>query len=561
MVRDYRRFFHHLVVVVFLSLFLSLSINVYPQLHIVYEGVGAGAITAPPIEIPGRGDGEVRSVVVLATEDRRLRLLDSDGSVTGEYRTGIRYPLSLEVVWSGGVDTDTPRSGSGGTAILRIIADDGSAAVTSVYGGQLRGVSIIPPTPPGRHSGSRWKFDDSVVATHVDPTGNTLVFSSPAVVTYISTTGYVLWSRSLPAAVMSSVADDSGVYVGLADGRIFVFSGHGEGRLVARLGAAVSDIAMRTDRGDPYVAALTNDGRITRLDEDGAELSVVWATDLRPRIDGGEGRFVRPDTSGGIALFQRRGAIVSLDHEGNENWIVDIPGGGFEDVVALPGDDLLVGITTDRRIISIDAAGATVDVAGLSAVTMRVTPLPIQRRVFVEYPNWRYEVVQVEAEPTTPPPPRSTAATTGRLYTGRNSGLREESPSAFIRLAEATLASSSQRDRNTLLDTIERRIDDRDLFGRVDDVVDVLTRLAQESYGGPRIVGGVVQNNFPEVRTRAATLLGYFGGNESRHALATIVRYDPDVDVVAAALRVAGNAGFDDAGVAEWGTNGFVPPR
>ena len=514
----------------------------YGQLHTVYEGVGAGAITAPPIGITYQENGELHNAVVLATEDRRLRLLAENGVVADEYRTGIRNPVSVAVV--------SHRRGGG--TLIRTTAGDGGVAITSVYGGRMWGASLVPPTHPRGHARGWGEIGASVVATHVDPTGNTLIFSSPPTVSYISATGYTLWSRSLPAAVTSTASDDSAVYAGLADGRVYAFLPHGEGIHATRLAAGISDIAIGTENGKPFVVILTTEGRVVRLDGEETELSVTWSADLPQGTPGGESRFVLPFEPGRIVVFWRRGAVVVLDSDGGEEWVLDFPGAGFEDVIVLPVEGLLVGTTTDGRILSIDSTGAVTDVAALGTATTRITPLPLQGRVFLEYPDWRYEVVQGQPRSAAGPVSAFDFRFSGSILAG-TSGTREDTRGALIRLAEATLSGSSRSDRSALLDALDRRIGERNLYGRVDDVIEVLSKLARESYGGPRIVGGVVQNNFPVIRSKAAGLLRYFGDRSTRQTLAMIVRYDPDVDVVVAALESAGYSGFDDAGVAEWG--------
>lgn len=549
--------------VIFPFLVLVFSVSIDAQIALQYDGVGAGAITGGPLEFTywdGSRELEMKIGMVVSTEDRRIRLFDREGGVIDSYRTGLRDPLVFDLLPIG-FDREERY-----THLIRTVDVDGASGVVSFYGDRFRGARSENSTVETWYRSSGTIDRRNAIAGYRDPLENSYILSRPGTIHYISANGYLLWSRSLPAPIRRTFSDATTVYVALSDGRLYAFYGEGEGSMVYRSDDPIQDIAVLRDENADFLVVLTAAGRLVRLNRsrEGGDprigLIEGWSRDVSADLRTETIHFSQPQLTGQIVLFGEGREIVVYDANGHIRWEREIPGTGFLDVVSIPGFEGVVGVTRDARIVAFDAMGESIGVVQLSDSPTKVTALPRLRQVVVEYPNWEYEVFSLDAVDG---PPQDEGGS-GRSYTDEiavfpSVSIRRigEGESALERYADAVLSGVSQSDRHKLLDSIEDRLSSHELFGSVSETKTTLYRIAQESYGGPRIVGGVVQNNFPEVRKRAVELLGYFGDRSTRRMFASIVRYDPEPHVVSTALNSARNTGFDDAGVADWAYERF----
>jgi hypothetical protein len=77
-------------------------------------------------------------------------------------------------------------------------------------------------------------------------------------------------------------------------------------------------------------------------------------------------------------------------------------------------------------------------------------------------------------------------------------------------------------------------------------VIPVLENLAIEGTRRQVRSNGAVVNNFPDVRRRAAELLGEVGTREAKNVLLTVIRDEPEPMVLAEAVYALGVIGIDD---------------
>ncbi|MFP4151532.1 MAG: HEAT repeat domain-containing protein [Alkalispirochaeta sp.] len=530
-------------------------------LTVVDSGVTPGTITVPPTLISymttrsetGEGPRE-RSAIALATEDRRLRLLGPDGSEIAAVRTGVRSPIAIFPV---------------GTGILRLLRPDGADILAGFNG--ARGVTA---TAGDSEDGTPSRYDRSVIgdilAVYPDAEENSYLLYPPGQIEYRSTTGNTLWSRPLPAPIRSHGSDGSILFLGLADGRVFAFYSGGRGDVIARIDAAVEDVTpvgSGAGGGREGPAVLDADGYVHLLEgtRDRKEWRVAWSTDLGERYRGTRARFAEGSASDGIAVYAEGGPVTRVDLNGRLVWRREPGGEGVRNAAILDyGPD---GTTTGYLFV-VDTAGrghlfapdGTVEsVLHLDGIPDRVVPFDDINRIFLGYPDWRYDILAIVADEDGD----DSGASTGRrrIVSAAGAGDPPRTPTALRRYADAVLSGDSSRQRLDLLETIDDRITEGRLFGEVSTVREVLGEIALEAFSDPVLRGGIVQNDYPAVRREAVSLLGDLGDRSSRRILARVVRNDPDGTVVYAALAATARSGRDDASAGVYGFERFRRAR
>jgi len=533
------------------------SFGAAATLIVVDSGVTPGMITVSPFLISymtgrsgtGAGPQEVPGIV-LATEDRRVRLIDPDGRVVTTVRTGERSPAAIFPV---------------ATGILRVLRAGGPDLLVGYSGGR---VTVAHPRAGaiGTDGGGGNGIEGEPVAVYPDPEENAYLLYSSGAVAYRSTAGNVLWSRPLPAPVRSHGSDGSTVYVGLGDGRVFAFYPGGRGEMIARVEGAVEDVINVDDQGrsgQGRLAVLDSEGRLYLLapHRDRGQWSIQWSTDLGERYRGTRGRFAEGGAGNEIAVYVERGPVSMVDRDGRVLWRREPGGEGVRSATILrPGGDG----TGDSFLLVIDALarghlysrdGAVATVIHLDGVPDRVVPFDGINRVFLGYPDWRYDILALAGDAvgdaTTSPPTRSAGASRSGGYAG------PRNPSALRRYADAVLSGDSHRQRSDLLDTLRSRLAGGRLFAEVAVMREILEDLSLEAFSDPVLRGGIVQNDFPAVRREAVTLLGELGDRSSRGVLVRVVRSDPDVTVVSAALAATARTGRDDGSAVIYGFERF----
>lgn len=515
-------------------------------LRSVAHGVTPGAITAPlfvfdggdtakeELSLPGNGEvagddlrrsrdaatvTEPSRAIVVATEDRRIRLYGSDGRAFVATRTGIRRPAGVHAVEPG---------------VLRVVSDDGTMTLYAYSGGVFTTKRVAPAFSTPDSVLPLIDYPPTETVVFPDRHENVYVLGPRGMITYVSATGTRLWSRRLPASVRSFVGDADGVYMGLEDGRVFAFLADGWGAEIHRLPAAVVDLAFRRDGRSNELVALDSDGALHRLvpETRGEGVRRQWSYDLGPRFRDGQTRFVSQRFAASIVVHAPGRGVVAITPTGERAWSYDVPGGEIVSAAHLPAAALTVVATDDARLVVIEARGGVASTLELSEPPLRIHPLEGAAQIFLEYPQWRYQIFAGFEVP-------DDVTRSGALITPPPVG----TAGALDRLAEATFDGRSSQARLDLIESMERRVASAALFGRVATVRRITAHLAGEAYRGPIVRGGVVQNDFPTVRIAAIELLGAFGDAATRRVLEDIVVRDPDPSVAATALSTIGASG------------------
>ncbi|MDC7224429.1 MAG: HEAT repeat domain-containing protein, partial [Spirochaetales bacterium] len=96
---------------------------------------------------------------------------------------------------------------------------------------------------------------------------------------------------------------------------------------------------------------------------------------------------------------------------------------------------------------------------------------------------------------------------------------------------------------------IERLIEEGDLGGNEEAVIEILTDMGREGTGRIYMEQGTQKNNFPEVRRKSVELLGEVGGEESRRAITDILGQENEPMVMSEAVVALAKIGPDEDGV------------
>ncbi|MFA7565704.1 MAG: hypothetical protein WCY01_01660 [Alkalispirochaeta sp.] len=463
----------------------------------MWSGSTSGALTAAPFEyIYRKHDGDFG--VVLATEDRHLRILgagkDGHGTVLAEVRTGIRFPQAVFSDMNG---------------VIHLYGAQGERRLVGWAGDTLRVVDVSNP--------SLFSVPADAFVIVPDRLGNVYSLSSPGLVAYGSAAGYPLWTRELPSVIGSHTSDGDVLYVGLIDGSVFGFFSGGTGDRLVKLPASVERLWVSREN----LWASDRDGMAYRLaaspraDRRAGSLQVEWTGPIQDAPPSVRSRI---STAGGVTLEWSDGGLIRLNSE--------------------------------NTLVFTDARGKIHSIIPLPYQAKDIRLLPRQRRVFVEYTEWRYTVIPLVSSfaEWSPDPP----VLPGRLTRPETAGGGGRYGNGALAVyAEAVLGGASVSARRSLLEKLEQRFFRQDMYGKVTVVRSVLAALAAE----PLQTGAVVDS--PEIRRDAVRLLGWIGDAPSRRILSDVVRYDPDISVVAAALTAASVTGIDEPAVISPGLRRF----
>ena len=491
------------------------------SLRLVWTDVTAGALSAPPTDVR-TSEG---AFLLLATADRRLRLVDRAGDTVSVVPTGIRRPTELFRERPGVfllISDALGRRGRGMTAV-------GDAAIVRV---RVAGSTLRTVGSPGEE-GSGIVENASAIA--LDGEGNLYSFADSGLVGHGSTTGVELWRRALPGGVTTVVGGSEGVYAALSDGRVFVFDSRGEGRPAVHWPSPILDMA----------GAKGGEGAALLIRDDTQRLSLV-VLEEGPRtlwhLDGvaGWSRGGTPDVLLPTAVAARDGRVRLMGNSTSPAWTLETRSPVIATTAVHEGRGYVL-LDTDNRLMLVDASGSVAATLRLASPPIGMWWLPDYRRLLVAYPDWRIQAFAVdgldrEGARSADGDVRS-ASTTAYPGTG-----------ALVALARTVLAGHSIDERRALLDRLRVRLDEGALYGALVDYRYILAELLQEAYRNPRIAGGVVVNDAPEVRARAVAALGALSDRASRVTLTGSVRFDPDASVAAAALHAIARYGVDEFG-------------
>lgn len=515
----------------------------------VWSDVTPGRVTVEPWGVSPGED----TLIVVVTEDRRLRLRDSRGAVVAATRTGLREPTGALREGSDYALLIPPRSS--GTPMVRV---DLFGASPRVVGQPLSVNSVIAGE-----------------ARFIVTDGESLIYtvSATGMVTHASTAGGVLWQRRLTAAPTAVAAYRGAVYVALADGRLFRFDGNGTGIELAHLGAPV--VAMEgVETVAPALLTFDSDGNVTLLSitEEGSDaVSVQW------RVPVGADRASEPasaartspnvtetpahqDRSARIAVTPPRGrskswyaavtdpagAVAVVDSTGDVR-AVPLPAEASIDMVCtgrIPSGGFLV--VSGRQLLLLSDRGVILDDVELSHDPATATWIDGIGQLILTYGDWSIEAWTVAAGPVEPLP--LVSEWSPPVPRGQRHG-NAVFPGALSARAEAVFRGTSRSGRASLLSEIQGQRRRAVLFDRVGEARSILRRLVRETLESPQVDEGRVRNDFPGIRRAAVEELGRYLDRTSREVLTDVVRHDPDAQVVAAALHAFARFGIDEAGI------------
>ncbi len=501
------------------------------SLRLAWSSVTAGALAAPPLDVL-TSEG---AFMLIATEDRRVRLVDRTGETVSVAATGIRRPLRFLRERPGvfllvsGVYGEDDRSGAavGDAAIVRVRATGHTIRTIGVPGGRGRGIA----------------GDARFVS--LDGEGNLYSFADSGLVVHGSTAGTTLWRRALPGRVTAVAGDGEAVYAALSDGRVFRFDGGGEGRPVVQWPLSIVDITV-AGGGDAEELLIEDEARRLSLVALNERPRVLWSLDMA--AGGQSARRSISGTTLPIAVAMQDGSVRLMGRSDSALWALE-PRSPIVMIEPVDGGRGHALVDADNRLLLVNDWG---DVA--ATLRLRSTPstmwwLPEYRRLIVAFPDWRMHAFAVDGlygEGSSFPDAAGEGVSDGPAA----SAFTQESPGtgALAALARAVLDGPSITDRHALLDRLEGRVSDDALYGSVVDYRSILADLLEEVYRGSPMQGSPAVNDAPDVRLRAVAALGAMPDRASRAILTRSARFDPDPPIAAAALTAIAYYGVDEFG-------------
>lgn len=519
-----------------------------------YEGrfVSRGEITVTPTAV-----GEL---AVIASADRRLYALEPGGAILWRTELGGRAVTPVAVA---------------GAGTLAALTDAGELSLFD----QSDGRRIWSRVLPRRRSGpTKVGFDDDaggsgapLPALITDPEGLIIVATGDGTLLAYSLSGALLWNWELPVAISAApiVGHRGHIVVPTAEGRVTAFSRGGGLRWTTFLDEPAMDLAL-TREG--YLA-LEGGGTLRRIDSDGLLKGSVTI----PPVGGAAGSATRiaVNREGSVVLAYQGGGVALLDWQGGARWTAPEAREFtlLEDgvLLGLPGGRGELRTPAGRLLWELRSEGEVRDLA------------PLARHFLVIYGDWvmswyraRGGGASAGSGPLTEErwtergvlwgeydgwlPDRGNRERTGGRILG-SEPQRGEAPVLFWEL----LRSPQRSDRLQLLDAIEKRSSEGGLTGIYRDVREITGEIALEPHVRPRPDAG---NEWPELRRRAALLLGRWGDLPSWRDLLQLIRRERELSVLLSALEAISNIPYDRGGEAartladaarRWGRSSAYP--
>ena len=115
-----------------------------------------------------------------------------------------------------------------------------------------------------------------------------------------------------------------------------------------------------------------------------------------------------------------------------------------------------------------------------------------------------------------------------------------------VQVITSLVSKNNRADKLRALDLIGDMIDKKKVSDKNSDVLSLLDELGAEGTTKQVIENRRLINDFPEVRRRAAELLGQVGGDQARESLLSIATHDKEPMVVAEAVYSLGEIGAAD---------------
>jgi hypothetical protein len=448
----------------------------------------------------------------------------------------------------------------------------------TVYAG-LKNADFVAINPSGS---LLWRFHldglpagDPVVARD----GTLYVGTAAGTLVALSHLGRQQWTITLPGAIAHAPAVDGAgtVYVVAADRRLYALTPWGDFKWSLPLAAMPTALAIAAGA---RVLVGTDDGAVIAVNPSG---DIAWRYSTGNRIAGvsaGPGQIVAATTSG---------LVVGLSDEGARLW-KNVTGKRLE-AAPLLGRSSLCEVATDGTLLLIDPArpGAVSFAVGTfgSAVLSRDGTLYLGGRDWIVYAIGEPRSAGTPASgpgSSVVRDPSSTGDLEGRLpgawpqegHDEAHSGRTEAGPPGgnedllnnipdFLYLQ--SLAAVDNRDMMMfLLAKIRERIDDHSIGKSTWYVVRLLEQFTGEGLLNPVYRNMRVINNFPDVRTEAARLLGMVGSTSSRQVLIQVIGNEFDAIALAAEIAALGSLASDSGGsssraiAAAFSRAGMSPP-
>ena len=406
----------------------------------------------------------------------------------------------------------------------------------------------------------------------------------------LSHSGHIEWTLQLPAAITQPLAMDGAgtLYVVAADRRLYALSSWGSFKWSLPFNSAPSAPAIGEDG---VVLITTAAGEVSQVTPNG---NVAWSYDLggtpfaplagtgtsvpgersAPQPTAGEevgrppagtdGRrlVAAPASRKGAAdarglnpaviVATRQGTIASFDGGGRLLWRTNL--GTELSGDCLLGRDRITVLKSDGTISTLTLQGA---IAGrYSLGTTGGTVLTAGGRLYLGGRDWIIYSVQLSEEAALDlvspwPEVGHDPAHSGRTSSAprEGSGFRPSANSYDLYL-ESLFALQTREAFTRILDDVRRRVEKRSLGRDVWFVVPILGRIAQAGIIDPVYENNRLINDFPDLRARAALLLGSLGTLQSSDLLIRLLGRESDNVALAAEIDALGRLGSDPDGAA-----------
>lgn len=464
--------------------------------------VSRGELTAPPTALGARA--------LLPSADRRLYLVEPGGELLWRAELGGKAiaPVTPAAAGTIAVVTDARE-------LILLDGEDGRVLWRKRIPGPDSGRGRLPALLTNREG--------------------TILLAEGDTLSSFSLSGSLLWKRALPSPLSTSPlsAADGTVLLGTEEGRLTAYSADGALRWTTLLEEAATDLAEREGR----FLVLQGGRELLRFDPEGRELGKIPLSTGAGQLSGPLEK-IAPGPEGRLILLSSAGGVVSVDREGEPLW--SAPGAtGFAPapegvLLSFPGGEGELRSHSGRLLWELESEGAIHNL------------LSLRGSMLIVFGDWVVSWYRGGE--------RSSSREAGDGAPGGPDGSRPllapapEGEGDLPLLFRELFRSPSRRDREQLLRAIEERDSRHDLAGVYRGIRELTLDIALEPQRHPR--GGEIQNDFPDLRARAATLLGGWGDLPSWNGLLSLLREEREAPVVLSALRGLSEIPYDREGAA-----------
>ncbi len=372
---------------------------------------------------------------------------------------------------------------------------------------------------------------------HVLNDGTVIVQGEKNLLYAVSHTGYIRWKREMDASITGTavIAERKGsnesnntLIVTTEDKKLYALSRYNK------------ILWMHTTPGIPLYAiysedtiyAVTDNGYLCAYAVDG---TVLWTKEIDTEQE--------PAGYKPIAAAGR----IFLPLQGGEVLVFDLQGRYLETKTVQTGEGGAIRCTADDSGTLYCVTEAT----GIGATSPQKSVGPLfgepvltpEGRLYVGGGDWILYAFQTDAEVRVEPSPEIThkPLTEAHLDTAFRSNMDYQ----FLK----NLARSLDRNgKEQFIDEAAERAESHTLGSSEPYVIGLLTLLAGEGVLTPYFSNKQSQKQIPALRIEALRLLGKIGSKNTAFFLSTLLRYEYDEHVSAAAIRAAGALRVDPAG-------------